>query len=110
MTERVAARLRVDAKRRSSKPAATWRSDARGRTPASSSSRWAEELAHAGLCLDFAEVNRSAGARRVGGVHLLEHGAGVAHLLLRLEEADEDRGALSFVDKQLESGGVNPRR
>src|SRR5215218_10883484 len=49
-----------------------------------------EPSGHAALYLDLAEVNGGPRAGRLRRVHLFEDRARVAHLLLRLEVADED--------------------
>jgi hypothetical protein len=62
------------------------------------------------LNLDLAHVDRATRAGRLRRIHRLEDRAGLAHLLLRLEVADEDRRPLRLVEEQLESARVDAGR
>ena len=68
-------------------------------------------LTDVALQLDLAKVDGGAGAGSLRGVHLLEHCAGVAHLLLAVEVADEEGGPSASSTRAVTSAirsGVTP--
>jgi hypothetical protein len=62
------------------------------------------------LELQFAPIDRDSRPRCIGGVHRVQDLIAFPHLVGTVEQLEHDRGALGFVEQELQAGSGNTWR